>query len=154
MVFLIMGAVLLEVQLSFSIDFLAVACVYITLRRGRKVSGIVCIAGGLLENMISGGPLGLRSMALMVGCWMIGLITHLVYKEHLSTKYVCVLLGTLIAILLEWLGLHFVDQMYWTGLSLGQVLIPVAFWTACCSLFLMPLCDRVYGAGNERYFVT
>ncbi|MDP3981615.1 MAG: rod shape-determining protein MreD [Chlamydiota bacterium] len=148
---LVIFAVIASTQTELPIDFLGIACVYVALRRGKKTVGIVCIVGGIFENILSGGPLGLRSLTLMLACWIICSVTHLIYKEHITTKFGSVLMGVLCALVLEWIGLFLMDRLVLSGLSFGHTVLPLLIGSAFAALPIIALLDWFFRPEYERW---
>ena len=103
--------------------------------------------GGLFLDLLSGGPLGLTSLGLVLMAYFASLTEGRLWRSHVLLPLATIALGTLGFHLISLLGFFLLGQPVNWGLSLARVTLPAA---ALNTMFALP----VYGALRWLYSVV
>ena len=135
---LVQGAWLARVEISGAIlDPLLPIAVAVGILRGAESGAAVGLAGGLLQDLLSGGPLGVNGLTKLVVGFVSGLFERSIYIENPLLPAVATFAGTLLSEIL----LVVVGQV--TGLGLESAgALPRAFAQAILNSAMAPFLFR------------
>ena len=128
----------------FYIDLLGIIAILASLKYGWVQSGCLAFGGGLLQDSLSGSPLGIGSISLAAGCLFSGSFRWILFSEHVSTRLVMVFFGSIIIILTR----VAIEAMYSNSLSLYpahfifQTVLPTATINMMMAFLLYPFLSK------------
>jgi rod shape-determining protein MreD len=135
---LVHGAWLARVEISGAIlDPLLPIAVAVGILRGAESGAAVGLAGGLLQDLLGGGPLGVNGLTKLVVGFASGLFERSIYIENPLLPAVATFAGTLLSEIL----LVVVGQVTGLGLESAGVL-PRAFAQAVLNSAIAPFLFR------------
>jgi len=132
---LVQAAWLARVQISGAIlDPLLPIAVAVGILRGADSGAVVGLAGGLLQDLLSGGPLGVNGLTKLVVGFASGLFERSIYIENPLLPAVATFAGTLLNEVL----LVVVGQVTGLAVEAGQVAVPRALAQAALNSAIAP----------------
>lgn len=129
----------------FRPDLVLIVVVCWSLRRGPAGGWWVGLGGGLLSDVFTGGIIGLRALSLGTAGWLVALGSRSLYRGHLSTRVLMVLLAVLIDGLIYYLLLEiFGDPPEWAA-AWRDIIWPRLWQTALIAPFWLLAAERLLG---------
>ena len=159
-IILICAAILLQTTVFSSLnwlklwgvkpDLILIIVVYAAFWKGSMRGAMVGFAGGIIEDILSGGLLGANALAKVVTGYVFGLSRKKFYTQSARVQIVAAFLATL----LSQLAFFFLTRMCGVGKtlnSLGSILLPAAVYNAILAPFVFLLLRKIV---KQRYDKT
>jgi len=129
----------------FRPDLVLIVVVYWSLRQGPSGGWWAGLGGGLLSDIFTGGILGLRSLSLGTAGWLVSWGSRSLYRGHLSTRILMVLLAVLAdGSVYYLLLLVFGDPPAWSA-AWRDIIWPRLWQTGLIAPVWLILSDRLLG---------
>ncbi|MDP8217569.1 MAG: rod shape-determining protein MreD [Candidatus Theseobacter exili] len=93
-----------------TIDFICITVVFLSLKYGWRRGGYAGILGGFFEDSFSSAVLGCNAFSYGIVALFTGIVSTVLYREHLSTRMMMVFAGSLVVY-----GINMVFQLLLTS---------------------------------------
>ncbi len=144
--FIILAYVMLGLQIGLGrvigvgeaqINFVLIAATFIAINCHRSPAILGCFALGLLQDMVSPGPLGLYAMAYSTMALMVAGTDRALSVEHPFTHFLVTFFGGLVVAIIIWVHSKVYTIIH--GTNITTPLVPLLVGTFYTSLLSLPV---------------